>query len=224
MTGWSPSSHVWRAGGQPVLLAHPVRHRAAAFFAEALSASPSGEPRRSAAATTTSRKTASCTSAASSPIRSSTRRPANGLDCRGSDDGVLPRVLLSYDVSENVQLNAQTPRDSASAASTTRSTFRLCSRRTSLTFGGRRRSRARRSGTTNWAPRSDSPRAAASSTSRSSTRTSRTCRCRRCGHLLVAHRNQRAGSAFDRRRDGADRAADRSLRFRHLGELHGSSR
>ena len=107
---------------------------------------------------------------------SRTRAPATAAYDRVRD-GVLPRVLLSYDINDNVQLNAQASEGFRLGGINDPLNTGLCSpgRPVDLRRPDRFR-QTRRCGTTSSARRSTSRAAAASSTSPCSTPRSTTCR------------------------------------------------
>ena len=116
------------------------------------------------------------------------------------DDGVLPRVLFAYDVSDNVQLNAQASEGFRLGGINDPLNVPLCSPEDLVTFGGRDSFDSE----TLWNYELGAKIGFADGRGQFNIAAfhaeSRTCRCRRGGHLLVAHHVQRAEGAFDRRR------------------------
>ena len=124
-------------------------------------------------------RTATSISAACSPTATACRPSRANGPGESDDDGVLPRVLLAYDISrqraaERAGCRGLPPRRHQRPAEP----WRCARRRTSTPSAAATASRARRCGTTSSARRSASPTAAASSTSPRSMPRSTTCRCR----------------------------------------------
>jgi iron complex outermembrane receptor protein len=133
--------------------------------------------------------------------------PTNGPG-KTDDDGVLPRVLLAYNVSDDVQLNAQAAQGFRLGGINDPLNIPLCTGDDIPTYGATRRSTARRSGTTSSGQRSALRRAAATSTSPRFTPTLATCRCPRWPGPVRRASRLTFRFAFHRRRDGADGGAD----------------
>ena len=208
-----------RAGGEhTVLLGHPVRLQADGLLRQRFRGVTHAIAVRSAGATTISMKIASCFSAACSPIRGTGRGLVDGRRIR-----TAPRALFAYNLTHNVQLNAQ-----AAAGLPPRRHQRSVQCAAVHVHGPRHLQRSRHfrherlgnyevgakvgfadgRGQFNIArfPRGHQGPADAGDR----------------GHLLVATHLQRPGSELDRRRDRVVGAADPPLRLRHLAELRRS--
>ena len=212
-----------RAGGHAVLLAHPVRLRAARGLCRGhVRHHRAVEPRRSA------RRYYDFEEDRDPVLRRrirGLRRPADRATTArldGSTTASCRACCSSYDVTDNVQLNAQASEGFRLGGINDPLNIPLCSPEDIVTFGGRPMFDERdAAGTTSSARRSASPTAAASSTFPPSTRRSTTCRsvmlAGTCSSRIVINVPEAHSTGVG---VGAHRAADRPLRFRHHRELH----